>query len=100
MLTRDQFDELEDILVDSDQDSGLFGQLLVFNDDVNTFDWVIMSFVDILKHSAEQAEQLALIIHYKGKATVKSGPVPTLKRYKDALIDRGLSVVIESEDED
>ncbi len=91
-----QLEKLEDLLIDSDQDSGIFGQLLVFNDDVNTFDWVIMSFVDILKHSAEQAEQLALLVHFKGKATVKSGPLQQLRRYKEALIDRGLSAVIEA----
>jgi ATP-dependent Clp protease adaptor protein ClpS len=91
-----QFEELEDVLVDNDQDSGLFGQLLVYNDDVNTFDWVILTFIEILKHTSEQSEQLALLIHYKGKAVVKSGPLASLRRYKDALLDRGLSAVIES----
>jgi ATP-dependent Clp protease adaptor protein ClpS len=91
-----QYEELEEILVDNNQDSGIFGQLLVFNDDVNTFDWVIMSFVEILKHSTEQAEQLALLVHFKGKATVKSGPLQQLRRFKEALVDRGLSAVIEA----
>jgi ATP-dependent Clp protease adaptor protein ClpS len=91
-----QFEELEDVLVDNDQGSGLFGQLLVYNDDVNTFDWVILTFIEILKHTSEQSEQLALLIHYKGKAVVKSGPLASLRRYKDALVDRGLSAVIES----
>jgi ATP-dependent Clp protease adaptor protein ClpS len=55
-----------------------------------------MSFIEILKHSEEQAEQLALLVHFKGKATVKSGPLQQLKRFKEALIDRGLSAVIET----
>ncbi len=70
-------------------------KLIVYNDDFNTFDWVIESFVTILKHSAEQAEQLSYLIHFKGKATVKSGAKKELKPLKDALVDRGLSAVIE-----
>lgn len=88
-------DELEEVLVEEGQDTGSFGNLLVYNDDVNTFDWVIMTFVEVLKHTSEQAEQLALIIHLKGKAIVKSGPAKYLMRFKEALIDRGLSAAIE-----
>jgi ATP-dependent Clp protease adaptor protein ClpS len=93
---KNQLDELGEVLVEQDQDTGLFGQLLVYNDDVNTFDWVILTFVEILKHSSEQAEQLAVLIHYKGKAIVKSGPLDALYRFKEALLDRGLSAVIET----
>jgi ATP-dependent Clp protease adaptor protein ClpS len=93
---KNQLDELGEVLVEQDQDTGLFGQLLVYNDDVNTFDWVILTFVEILKHTSEQAEQLAVLIHYKGKAIVKSGPLDALYRFKEALIDRGLSAVIET----
>jgi ATP-dependent Clp protease adaptor protein ClpS len=69
--------------------------LLVYNDDVNSFDWVIDSFVDILSHTPDQAEQCAFIIHYKGKATVKTAPYSVLKPQQEALCDRGLSAVIE-----
>lgn len=93
---KNQLDELGEVLVEQDQDTGLFGQLLVYNDDVNTFDWVILTFVEILKHTSEQAEQLAVLIHYKGKAIVKSGPLDALYRFKEALLDRGLSAVIET----
>ena len=72
-------------------------QLIVFNDDYNTFDWVIESLVDVLGHTTVQAEQLAMIIHYKGKASVKSGPLEVLQPFKDALVDRGLSAVIEGQ---
>lgn len=71
-------------------------ELIVYNDDHNTFDWVIKCFIEVCNHTFEQSEQLSLIVHYKGKATVKTGPFVELKPLKDELIDRGLSAVIES----
>ena len=82
---------LEEILEDTDNQS----QLVVYNDDHNTFDWVIECFMKVLQHSSEQSEQLAMIIHYKGKAIVKTASFDKLKPKKDALIDKGLSAVIE-----
>ena len=92
----EEYDEvlLEEEVTD-DSDVGEQSQLIVFNDDVNTFDWVIKSFIDVLKHSSEQAEQLSIIIHTKGKATVKTAPFKELRPKKDALVERGLSAVIE-----
>lgn len=77
--------------------TGNQARLLVYNDDHNTFDWVIQCLIEVLDHSEEQAEQLSLIIHFKGKATVKTAPVSVLKPKKEALIDRGLSAVIEED---
>lgn len=71
--------------------------LIVYNDDFNTFDWVIQSLMEVCNHSMIQSEQLSLIVHYKGKATVKTGSFDDLEPMKDALIDRGLSAVIEQE---
>jgi ATP-dependent Clp protease adaptor protein ClpS len=51
--------------------------------------------MSVLGHSSEQSEQLAMIIHFKGKATVKTAPFSELKPPKDALVERGLSAVIE-----
>lgn len=86
-----------DILLEEEisEDVSQVSQLIVYNDDDNTFDWVIKSFVEVLKHSAEQAEQLSIIIHTKGKATVKTASFKELRPPKEALIDRGLSAVIE-----
>lgn len=70
-------------------------QLIVYNDDFNTFDWVIQSFMEICNHTFEQAEQLSILIHFKGKATVKTGNFDTLKPMKDALVDRGISAILE-----
>lgn len=69
--------------------------LVVHNDDVNTFDWVIQSLVEICKHTQEQAEQCALFIHFKGRYDVKHGTRDELKPMKDGLIDRGISATIE-----
>jgi ATP-dependent Clp protease adaptor protein ClpS len=88
-------EELEEVIVEDDTDIGQKAQLIVFNDDHNTFDWVIQCFMEVLNHTSEQSEQLALMIHFKGKATVKTAPKNELKPKKDALIDRGLSAVIE-----
>lgn len=98
MLHNLGFEELEEVLVEdevTDEGIGEMAQLVVYNDDFNTFDWVIQCFIEILNHSKTQAEQLAMIIHFKGKATVKTAPKNVLKPKKDALIDRGLSAVIE-----
>jgi ATP-dependent Clp protease adaptor protein ClpS len=73
----------------------LQSKLIVYNDDFNTFDWVIQSIVDVCGHNLIQAEQLSHIIHFSGKATVKSGSQDVLKPLKDGLTDRGLSAVIE-----
>ena len=81
--------------ISEDIGTGEVSQLIVYNDDENTFDWVIKSFVEVLKHTSEQAEQLSLIIHTKGKATVKTASFKELRPPKEALTDRGLSAVIE-----
>ncbi len=88
---------LEEVLLEEQlTDVGNQSQLVVHNDEVNTFDWVIKCFTEILQHSPEQAEQCSLIIHFKGKAIVKTAPLKELRPLKDGLTDRGLSAVIES----
>jgi ATP-dependent Clp protease adaptor protein ClpS len=90
------WEEREDVLVEDDIGSDEPAHLIVFNDDVNTFEWVIQCFMEVLKHTHEQAEQLSLIIHFKGKATVKTGPKKELVPLCEALLDRGLSAVVEA----
>ena len=86
----------EDVLLeDKDISISNVSYLIVYNDDHNTFDWVIQCFKEILQHTSDQSEQLAYIIHYKGKATVKTAPYTELKPKQEALCDRGLSAVIE-----
>ena len=90
-----QWEEEENVLVDEDIDVNLPAQLIVYNDDFNTFEWVIQCFIEVLNHTLEQSEQLALIIHFKGKATVKSGSKAELLPLREGLVDRGLSAVVE-----
>lgn len=69
--------------------------IIVWNDDVNTFDWVIESLISICNHTEEQAEQCAMFIHYKGKYAVKRGNFDTLRPQCEALIDRGINATID-----
>lgn len=68
--------------------------VILFNDDVNTFDWVIESLMDVCGHSAEQAEQCAWITHLKGKCEVKNGTYEELEPICTELLNRGLSAEI------
>ena len=97
MMYSHQGKEQEDILVDDLITAGEQAQLIVLNDDYNTFEWVIECFMDILQHTSEQAEQSAWIIHTKGRCSVKLGSFEVLKPFKDALVDRGLNAIIEHE---
>ncbi|HSK13863.1 MAG TPA: ATP-dependent Clp protease adaptor ClpS [Phnomibacter sp.] len=70
--------------------------LVVWNDDVNTFDWVIETLVEICGHKPEQAEQCAFLIHTKGKYPVKNGSYDVLKPQCDAITERLINATIES----
>jgi ATP-dependent Clp protease adaptor protein ClpS len=87
------FETEEDILVEEKEK--LSDKLVVHNDDVNTFEHVINTFVRVLKHLPQQAEQCALIIHTKGKCSVKEGTKQELKPYKEALCEAYLDARIE-----
>jgi ATP-dependent Clp protease adaptor protein ClpS len=98
MPLKPQWDEEVDVLVEDETRSDTPSRIIVFNDDHNSFEWVIQCFMEILQHSSEQAEQLSLIIHFKGKATVKTGPKDELRPQCEALLDRGLSAVMDDAD--
>jgi ATP-dependent Clp protease adaptor protein ClpS len=68
--------------------------LVLFNDDVNTFDWVIETLIEVCDHDALQAEQCAYIVHYKGKCTVKSGDFEFLEPLQRELSNRNLSAEV------
>jgi ATP-dependent Clp protease adaptor protein ClpS len=68
--------------------------LVVFNDDFNTFEYVIRTLILVCRHSVEQAEQCTWLIHYKGKATVKSGTFGFLKPFRDAVCEAGIDAKI------
>ena len=70
-------------------------KLIVWNDAVNTFDWVIQSLMDVCGHTCEQAEQCAWIIHHRGKYVVKKGAATQLNPMREALVDRGIGATVE-----
>jgi len=83
--------ELEEVLTETDHSY----ELIVWNDDVNTFEWVIETLVEICGHTYEQAEQCAYIIHFNGKYAVKKGSYEDLRPKCDAILDRGINATIE-----
>ena len=69
--------------------------LIVWNDDVNTFEWVIETLIEVCGHTPEQAEQCSYLIHYKGKCAVKHGEYDELKPMCDAITERGIGATVE-----
>ncbi|MDT8415179.1 MAG: ATP-dependent Clp protease adaptor ClpS [Flavobacteriaceae bacterium] len=69
-------------------------EIILYNDDVNTFDYVIETLMDVCEHTQEQAHQCSLIVHYKGKCCVKTGTLTELEPRCQQLLDAGLSAVL------
>ena len=69
-------------------------EIVLYNDDVNTFDHVIDTLIYACEHTPEQAEQCSLLVHYKGKCTVKTGPYKELEPRCSKLLEAGLSAEI------
>lgn len=91
-----KFSYLEDELLEvlEDKDSTKMKDLVVFNDDFNTFDHVINTLIKVCRHTQEQAEQCTYIIHYRGKCAVKKGTYTELKPMKDGISEAGIGVAI------
>jgi len=70
-------------------------KLVLYNDDINTFDWVIQSLVDVCKHTPEQAEQCAFLVHCKGKYAVLHGDMSKLEPACLGLLNRGLTAEVQ-----
>jgi len=90
MSTKEQV--LEEVLVE--EAVGVNNEIVLYNDDVNTFDHVIDTLIAVCSHTSEQAEQCALLVHYKGKCTVKTGAYDELKPQCTQLLQAGLSAEI------
>lgn len=84
--------ELEGLL-DSKSEEGR--HLILHNDDVNSFDYVIETLIKVCEMDSVQAEQCTYLVHYKGKCDIKKGALSVLKPYKEALIDKGLEATID-----
>ncbi|MGS2739757.1 ATP-dependent Clp protease adaptor ClpS [Sinomicrobium sp. M5D2P17] len=83
---------LEEVLVEEDVLKQ--NEIVLYNDDVNTFDHVIETLIDVCDHTPEQAEQCSIIVHYKGRCTVKTGAYEDLRPRCSMLLDAGLSAEI------
>lgn len=68
--------------------------LVVFNDDVNTFDHVIATLIRVCRHTPEQAEQCTFLIHHKGRCAVKSGSFEYLQPFRDGICEAGIDARI------
>jgi len=83
---------LEEVLVEEAVSAN--NEIVLYNDEVNTFDHVIDTLVRVCDHTPEQAEQCSLIVHYNGKCTVKTGELDKLKPQCTQLLEAGLSAEI------
>lgn len=90
MSTREKISE--DVLLDEERLR--MNEIVLFNDEVNTFEHVIDTLIDVCEHTPEQAEQCSLIVHYNGKCTVKTGEYKDLKPRCTRLLQAGLSAEI------
>lgn len=90
--TKPYYEEVEVLLEELREEEGL--DLVVYNDEVNTFDHVINVLMKVCEHAREQAEQCTLIIHYKGKCAVKKGSFEELKPMCEAILDAGIQANI------
>ncbi|GAA4291209.1 ATP-dependent Clp protease adaptor ClpS [Aestuariibaculum suncheonense] len=90
MSTREE--TLEELLLEEEVLTQ--NEIVLYNDDVNTFDHVIETLIYACDHTAEQAEQCSIIVHYNGKCTVKTGAYDDLKPRCSMLLDAGLSAEI------
>lgn len=95
MIVTADFDIQELNLVQTETITKHPHNLVVWNDDVNTFEWIIESLVEVCQHTEEQAEQCAMIIHFQGKYAVKNGPLNTLQSMCNAITERGINATIE-----
>lgn len=84
-----------DILLETQELEVADKQIILYNDDFNTFDFVIESLIKVCKQDAIQAEQCTYLVHYKGKCSVKKGSFEELEPFCTALLERGLTAEIE-----
>jgi ATP-dependent Clp protease adaptor protein ClpS len=84
-----------ELLLEPDESEVGDRQIILFNDDVNSFDFVITCLIKVCKHDAIQAEQCTYLVHYKGKCSVKRGSYEELEPMCTALLERGLTAEIQ-----
>ncbi len=90
MSTKEKIQEKSDVLEQEVPQH----EIILFNDEVHTFEFVINSLIDVCDHTSEQAEQCTYLVHYKGKCAVKTGEYDELKPRCTRLLNLGLSAEI------
>lgn len=97
MIIKDSYDPdtYSDEEVDVLTEEAIDYKLIVWNDEVNTFEWVIATLMAVCGHQKEQAEQCTMLIHYKGKCAVKNGSFVELVAQRDAITERLINATIE-----
>lgn len=90
-----EFDTDSDVLLAPEEVEVADKQIILYNDDFNTFEFVIESLIKVCKHDTIQAEQCTYLVHYKGKCSVKRGSYEALEPMCTALLERGLTAEIE-----
>ncbi len=90
MSTKEKIQEKSEVL----EQEVLQHEIILFNDEVHTFEFVINSLIDVCEHTLEQAEQCTYLVHYKGKCAVKTGEYDELKPRCTRLLNLGLSAEI------
>ncbi len=88
------YQEKEEVVVQEDVMDDEIKNLVVYNDDFNTFDHVIDTLIRVCRHTQEQAEQCTYIIHYRGKCSVKEGAYKDLQPMKEAICEEGIDAKI------
>lgn len=94
MLIEMSYKEQEEVDVLESVETTDMKDLVVFNDDFNTFEHVIQTLINVCNHSPQQAEQCTWIIHYRGKCTVKTGSFEELQPQRQAICERGIDAKI------
>lgn len=93
--TQHQTETQTEVLLELEEEIVADKQIILYNDDFNTFDFVIESLIKVCKHDPVQAEQCTYLVHYKGKCSVKKGPYEVLEPICTALLERNLTAEIE-----
>jgi ATP-dependent Clp protease adaptor protein ClpS len=94
-INQEQFDTDLDVLLAPEEVTVENKQIIVYNDDFNTFDHVISSLIKVCKHDSLQAEQCTYIVHHNGRCSVKKGEYKILEPMCTALLEKGITAEIE-----
>jgi ATP-dependent Clp protease adaptor protein ClpS len=91
-MTKEKYKEIPEL--DNNTSTLDEHQLLLINDDIHTFEYVIEALINICNHTPQQATQCTMIVHYKGSCDVKKGTFDELRPLRRALIDKELKATI------